>query len=73
MDALIVAVCEYLRLLHSGRGCHHLALPPPTGQGGYGGADDRGGVIMVVLIKFGAAIYTDPRPFVVDSSVKPSC
>ena len=70
MDALIVAVCEYLRLLHSGRGCHHLALPPPTGQGGYGGADDRGGVIMVVLIKFGAAIYTDPRPFVVDSSVK---
>ena len=28
-------------------------------------------VIMVVLIKFAAALYTDPRPFVVDPSIKP--
>jgi len=28
-------------------------------------------VIMVVLIKVAAAIYTDPRPFVVDPSIKP--
>jgi undecaprenyl-diphosphatase len=28
-------------------------------------------VVMVVLIKLAAAIHTDPRPFVVDPSVKP--
>jgi len=28
-------------------------------------------VIMVVLIKVAAAIYTDPRPFVVDPSIEP--
>jgi membrane-associated phospholipid phosphatase len=28
-------------------------------------------VVMVVLIKFAAAIHTDPRPFVVDPSIKP--
>jgi len=30
------------RRVHSGRGGRRLALPPPTGQGGYGGAGDRG-------------------------------
>ena len=28
-------------------------------------------VVMVVLIKLAAAIHTDPRPFVVDPSIKP--
>ena len=71
MDALIVAVSQYLLyFILAAAAVAWLYLPRPD-KVGMAAQAIVAVVIMVVLIKFAAAIYTDPRPFVVDPSIKP--
>jgi membrane-associated phospholipid phosphatase len=71
MDALIVAVSQYLLyFILAAAAVVWLYLPRPD-KVGMAAQAIVAVVIMVVLIKFAAAIYTDPRPFVVDPSIKP--
>jgi membrane-associated phospholipid phosphatase len=71
MDAIIVAVSQYLLyfiLAAAAISWLYLSRPDKVGMAAQAIVAV---VIMVVLIKFAAAIYTDPRPFVVDTSIKP--
>ena len=71
MDALIVAVSQYLLyFILAAAAVAWLYLPRPD-KVGMAAQAIVAVVIMVVLIKFAAAIYTDLRPFVVDPSIKP--
>jgi undecaprenyl-diphosphatase len=70
-DALIVAVSQYLLyLVLLAAAVIWLYLPRPD-KVGMAAQAIVALVIMVVLIKLAAGIYTDPRPFVVDPSIKP--
>jgi undecaprenyl-diphosphatase len=71
MDALIVAVSQYLLyFVLLAAAVIWLYLPRPD-KVGMAAQAIVALVIMVVLIKLAAGIYTDPRPFVVDPSIKP--
>jgi membrane-associated phospholipid phosphatase len=71
MDSLIVATAQYLPLgIPLAAGVVWLFLPRRD-KFGLAVKTIASLVFVVVLIKLGAAIYTDPRPFVVDPSVKP--
>jgi membrane-associated phospholipid phosphatase len=71
MDSLVVATAQYLPLgIPLAAGVVWLFLPRRD-KFGLAVKTIASLVFVVVLIKLGAAIYTDPRPFVVDPSVKP--
>ncbi|HEX7536733.1 MAG TPA: phosphatase PAP2 family protein [Dermatophilaceae bacterium] len=66
MDALIVAVSQYLLyfvLLAAAVIWLYLPRPDKVGMAAQ--------AIVALVIKLAAGIYTDPRPFVVDPSIKP--
>ena len=71
MNSLIVAVAQYLLfLILLAAAAIWLFLPRPD-QVGLAVQGVVSLVIAVVLIKSAAALHTDPRPFVVDPSIKP--
>ncbi|HEX7553831.1 MAG TPA: hypothetical protein VF378_09760 [Geothrix sp.] len=71
MDALIVAVSQFLLFLVLLAAAVIWLYLPRTDKVGMAAQAIVAVVIMVVLIKLAAGIYTDPRPFVVDPSIKP--
>jgi membrane-associated phospholipid phosphatase len=71
MDALITFVAQYLLfLILAAAAVIWLYLPWPD-KVGLAAQAIVSLVIVAVLIKLAAAIHTDPRPFVVDPSIKP--
>lgn len=71
MDALIVAVSQYLLyfiLAAAAVTWLYLSRPDKVSMAAQA---ILALVLAAVLIKVAAAIYTDPRPFVVDRSIKP--
>jgi membrane-associated phospholipid phosphatase len=71
MDSLIVFVAQYfLYLILAAATVIWLYLPRPDKVSSAAQALISL-VIVFLLIKLAAAIYTDPRPFVVDPSIKP--
>ena len=71
MDAIIVAVSRHLLyVILAAAAIVWLYLPRPR-KAGIAAQAIVAVVIMFVLIKGAAAIYTDPQPFVVDTSIKP--
>jgi len=71
MDALIVAVSQYLLYFILAAVAVVWLYLPRRDKVGMAAQAIVALVIMVVLIKVAAAIYTDPRPFVADPSIKP--
>jgi membrane-associated phospholipid phosphatase len=70
MDSLIVAVAQYLiYLILIAAGVIWLLLPRHD-KVGLGVQTIVAGGIALVLIQVAAAVHTDPRPFVVDPSIK---
>jgi membrane-associated phospholipid phosphatase len=71
MNALIAFVAQYLLFLILAVGAVvWLCLPRPD-KVGMAAQAIVALIIVVVLIKMAAAIHTDPRPFVLDPSIKP--
>ncbi len=71
MDSLIAAVAQYLLfLILAAAAVIWLFLPRPD-KVGLAMQAVVSLVIAVVLVKLAGAIHTDPRPFVVDPSIKP--
>jgi undecaprenyl-diphosphatase len=71
MDSLIVAVAQYLLfVILVAAAVIWLFLPRPD-KVGLAVQAIVSLVIVVVLIKLAAAVHADPRPFVVDPSIKP--
>jgi|SRR5450631_2796002 membrane-associated phospholipid phosphatase len=71
MDSLIVFVAQYfLYLILAAATVIWLFLPRP-GKVNLAAQALISLVIVFLLIKLAAAIYTDPRPFVVDPAIKP--
>ena len=71
MDALIVAVSQHLLYFILAAAAVVWFYLPRRDKVGMAAQAIVALVIMVVLIKVAAAIYTDPRPFVVDPSIEP--
>lgn len=71
MDALIAFVAQYLLFIVLAAAAVIWLYLPAHDKVGLAAQAIVSLVIVVVLIKLAAATYTDPRPFVVDPSIKP--
>lgn len=71
MDSLIVAIAQYLPLLIPVVAVVVWLFLPAKDKVGLATQAVAALVIAVVLIQFAAVTHTDPRPFVVDPSIRP--
>jgi membrane-associated phospholipid phosphatase len=70
-DSLIIAVAQYLPFLICVVGALTWIFLPRKDKAGLAVQSLVALVMVVLLIKMAAAIHSDPRPFVVDPSIKP--
>jgi len=71
MDSLIAAVAQYLPFLIAGAAAVIWLFLPRQDKVGLAVQTIVALVMAVVLIQLAAAIHADPRPFVVNPSIKP--